>query len=93
MKNIFTKFPREMKFEFLYHVMGNADSPLVVRSDGPIILPKHLSQPSPVIRLRLPEQGRHLIPHDELNFIFPATGAHLVVKEEVCTYVSSDVIL
>ena len=74
-----------MKFEFLYHVMGNADGTLVVRSDGPIILAKHLSQPSAVILLRLPEEDGHLILHEELYFIVPATFAHRGKLRSVCS--------
>ena len=51
----FSKLPGEMKFEFLYHVMGNTDGPLVVFSHGPVVLSKHLHQPSAVILLRLPK--------------------------------------
>ena len=90
----FSNFPGEMKFELLHDVMGNPDSPLVVCPCGPIVLPKHLHQPSSVTLLRLPEKSRHLSLHEELNlFIFPATGTHLVVKEEVCTHVDIDLIL
>ena len=84
MKNIFTKLPREMKFELLYHVMGDPDDPLVVCSDGPIVLPKHLHQPSTVMLLRFPEKSRHLILHEELNFICPATFTHREELRSVC---------